>query len=59
MVLLLMTSVGERRLSRKPDFKGANEKKDGKQAGTTCQNREWAEDMCGRGILRFGISGDT
>lgn len=30
MVLLLMTSVGELRLSRKHDFKGANEKKDGK-----------------------------
>ena len=46
-VLLLMTSVGELRLSRKPDFKGANAKRERwqTQAGITCQNREPAEGV--------------
>lgn len=54
-VLLLMTSVGELRLSRKPDFKGANERRETRQtqAGITCQNREWAEGVWGSRLLNI------
>lgn len=45
--LLLMTSAGKLRLSRKPDFKGANEKREKHTGGC----KAW-EQRAGRGRLR-------
>ena len=56
-----MTSVGELRLSRKPDFKGANEKRERwqTQAGITCQNRERAETRASEGEEYKGLGFKT